>query len=71
MTQKYKFIRVRADTLPNLKQRVQLINNDMNHLGLKKCKMSVLDFVHLLSQKPIYLTAGELAKLTRRRALKV
>ena len=71
MTNQYKFIRVRADTLPNLKQRTEAINNDIRAMGMKKCRMKVIDFVHLLSLKPVYLSADELAKFAKKQAVKI
>lgn len=71
MANQYKFIRVRADTIPNLKQRTEAINKDIKSMGMKKCRMKVIDFVHLLSMKPVYLTAEELSKLAKKQAVKV
>lgn len=71
MTNQYKFLRVRADTIPNLKSRVDSINKDIQALGLRKQRMKVIDFVHILSQKPIYLSAAELVKLSKQKAIRI
>lgn len=71
MGSQYKFIRIRADTLPNLKARTESINKDIQALGLKKHRLKVIDFVDLLSKKPVYLSAEELVKLAKHGGMKV
>lgn len=71
MATQYKFIRVKAETIPNLKSRVDSINKDIQALGLKKQRMKVIDFVHLLSMKPVFLSADELVKLAKQKAVRV
>lgn len=71
MANKYKVLRVRAETVPNIKLRVEAINKDLDALGVKKQRMHMIDFIDLLATKPVFLSSDELIKLSKTKVHRV
>ena len=71
MAQKYKFIRVRPEVIPNLKARTDSINRDLVAMGIKRGRVKMIDFIHILSSKPVFLSAEDLIKFAKKKSIQI